>query len=120
MIRVLLVGDERHVAERIVAHLRAHGMEALVHEGAEAALDATPRDAALVDLRLPGMSGLDLARRLTERDKGDLDLKRRTRTLERQLFAEALRRAGGRKSDASRLLGIDASNWAYHAKRLGL
>jgi transcriptional regulator with GAF, ATPase, and Fis domain len=53
-------------------------------------------------------------------DDLDLDLKRRTRTLERQLFLEALRRAGGRKAEASRLLGIDASNWAYHAKRLDL
>jgi transcriptional regulator with GAF, ATPase, and Fis domain len=51
---------------------------------------------------------------------GDLDLKRRIRALERDLFQEALRRAGGKKSDAARLLGIDASNWAYHAKRLKL
>jgi DNA-binding NtrC family response regulator len=50
----------------------------------------------------------------------DLDLKRRVRALERHLFREALRRAGGKKSDAARLLGIDASNWAYHAKRLKL
>ena len=53
-------------------------------------------------------------------DDKDLDLKRRTRALERQLFAEALRRAAGRKSDAAKLLGIDPSNWAYHAKRLDL
>jgi len=51
---------------------------------------------------------------------GDLDLKRRIRALERDLFQEALRRAGGKKSEAARLLGIDASNWAYHAKRLKL
>ncbi|MHC4818645.1 MAG: helix-turn-helix domain-containing protein [Planctomycetota bacterium] len=51
---------------------------------------------------------------------GDLDLKRRVRELERELFREALRRTGGKKSDAARLLGIDASNWAYHAKRLDL
>jgi transcriptional regulator with GAF, ATPase, and Fis domain len=53
-------------------------------------------------------------------DVSDLDLRRRTRVLERQLFAEALRRAGGRKAEASKLLGIDPSNWAYHAKRLDL
>jgi DNA-binding NtrC family response regulator len=50
----------------------------------------------------------------------DLDLKRRVRALERDLFREALRRTGGKKCDAARLLGIDASNWAYHAKRLNL
>lgn len=51
---------------------------------------------------------------------GDLDLRRRVRALERDLFREALRRAGGKKRHAARLLGIDASNWAYHAKRLDL
>ena len=50
----------------------------------------------------------------------DLDLKRRVDALERDLFQEALRRAAGKKSDAARMLGIDASNWAYHAKRLRL
>ena len=61
----------------------------------------------------------DLEPHLPEGDT-ELDLRRRTRALERQLFAEALRRAGGRKADAAKLLGIDPSNWAYHAKRLGL
>jgi len=50
----------------------------------------------------------------------DLHLKARVHGLERELFAEALRRADGKKSDAARLLGIDPSNWAYHAKRLRL
>ncbi|MEM8886286.1 MAG: helix-turn-helix domain-containing protein, partial [Planctomycetota bacterium] len=50
----------------------------------------------------------------------DLHLKTRVRAFERELFTEALRRCNGRKADASRLLGIDPSNWAYHAKRLGL
>jgi DNA-binding NtrC family response regulator len=68
MIRVLLVEDERYVAESIVALLRAHGMDAVACESAEKALDASPCDVALVDLRLPGLSGLDLLRRLKERD----------------------------------------------------
>jgi DNA-binding NtrC family response regulator len=68
MIRVLLVEDERYVAESIVALLRAHGIDAHACESAETALDAPPCDVALVDLRLPGMSGVDLLRRLKERD----------------------------------------------------
>ncbi len=68
MIRVLLVEDERYVAESVVALLRSHGMDALACESAEKALDAPPCDVALVDLRLPGLSGLDLLRRLRERD----------------------------------------------------
>ncbi len=50
----------------------------------------------------------------------DLDLRRRTADFERELFREALRRAGGVKSEAARLLGFHPSNWSYHAKRLGL
>jgi len=50
----------------------------------------------------------------------DLHLKTRVRAFERELFREALRRTGGRKSEAARQLGIDPSNWAYHARRLGL
>jgi len=50
----------------------------------------------------------------------DLHLKTRVKAFERELFREALRRSGGRKADAARQLGIDPSNWAYHAKRLGL
>jgi DNA-binding NtrC family response regulator len=50
----------------------------------------------------------------------DLHLKTRVRAFERELFREALRRADGRKSEAARQLGIDPSNWAYHARRLGL
>ncbi|MCK6461986.1 MAG: sigma-54 dependent transcriptional regulator, partial [Planctomycetes bacterium] len=68
MIRVLLVEDERYVAESLVALLRASGIDALPCESGEAALDAAPCDVALVDLRLPGMSGLDLLRHLRERD----------------------------------------------------
>ena len=42
------------------------------------------------------------------------------RSFERGLFLEALRRSGGKKSEAAQMLGIDPSNWAYHAKRLGI
>jgi len=180
MIRVLLVEDEACVAESLEAHFRAHGMETVVCATGEEALAAPPCDVVVADLKLPGMSGVDLLQQLKERDRalpvlvltgpgtigdavaamragtldflakpaepdviverlreavergrtekerdrlrgaGDLDLKRRVRALERSLFLEALRRADGRKARAARLLGIDASNWAYHAKRLEL
>jgi DNA-binding NtrC family response regulator len=50
----------------------------------------------------------------------DLHLKQRVKGFERELFEEALRRTDGKKAGAARLLGIDPSNWAYHAKRLQL
>ncbi len=57
---------------------------------------------------------------LPEAKSEDLDLRRRTQAFERQLFREALRRSDGKKRAAAELLGIDPSNWAYHAKRLKL
>jgi len=64
-------------------------------------------DAAAVEPQLPALPD-------------DLQLRERVEAFERGLFREALRRAGGKKSDAAKLLGIDPSNWSYHAKRLGL
>jgi len=67
--------------------------------------DDSTLDATLIEPRLPAANE-------------DLNLKTRVREFERELFKEALRRADGKKSDAARMLGIDPSNWAYHAKRL--
>ena len=50
----------------------------------------------------------------------ELNLREALNKLERELLLEAHRRAGGVRKDAARLLGIDPSNWAYHAKRLGI
>jgi DNA-binding NtrC family response regulator len=130
MIRVLLVEDERYVAESIVALLRAHGIDALPCESAEAALDASPCDVALVDLRLPGMSGLDLLRHLRERDPslpvliltghgtitdaveamraGALDFL--TKPVEPEVIVERLRKAVERRRierERDRLRGVD-------------
>ncbi|HKE02284.1 MAG TPA: sigma-54 dependent transcriptional regulator [Planctomycetota bacterium] len=49
-----------------------------------------------------------------------LRIRERTDELERALILEALRRSGGRKRDASSLLGIDARNFAYYLKKHGL
>ena len=47
----------------------------------------------------------------------DLRLRERSSALEKQLILEALRRAGGKKREASQMLGIDASNFAYYVKK---
>jgi len=62
----------------------------------------------------------DVLESLLPARESDLNLRRRLLTMERKLFREALRRTGGKKSEAARLLGFDPSNWAYHAKRLKL
>jgi len=116
MIRVLLVQNESCVAESLTGYgtiqdaveaMREGALDFLVKpvererlEAATSTLEATP-----IEPRLPAASE-------------DLNLKARIRGFERELFKEALCRADGKKSDAARMLGIDPSNWAYHAKRL--
>jgi two-component system nitrogen regulation response regulator NtrX len=67
---VLIVEDERPVAEVFSDFLRSQGHEALLAESAEAGLEMLDRfnpDAMIVDLYLPGMSGVELLRLLKER-----------------------------------------------------
>ena len=64
--RVLVVEDERAIAELISVNLRHHGMLAvLVEDGdeAQAAIDDVLPDVILLDWMLPGQSGLVLAKR---------------------------------------------------------
>ena len=105
-VRILLVDHESAATDEIAALLRALGME--VVRGAVGD-DAPPCDLVLAP-----------ADRIRPTGNGDLDLRRQVPRFERELFQEALRRAAGKKSAAARMLGIDPSNWAYHAKRLKL
>jgi two-component system response regulator RegA len=65
--RVLLVDDEETFRERLARALRARGLEvstaSSVEEGLQVARAAAP-DVALVDLRMPGPSGLELVKAL--------------------------------------------------------
>ena len=65
--KVLVVEDERHIARFLEFILRKEGYEVTLAANGEQALasleSATP-DAILLDLVLPGMSGLDLLRRV--------------------------------------------------------
>ena len=68
---VLVVDDERNLAKAIKAFLEASGYEAEVAGSAEAALEAMDRlrpDVIFTDVRLPGVSGIDLLRRIREFD----------------------------------------------------
>jgi two-component system phosphate regulon response regulator PhoB len=64
--RVLIVEDEAAIAELIAVNLRHNGFEPVwVEDGAAAqrSMDAVLPDVVLLDWMLPGMSGLQLARR---------------------------------------------------------
>jgi CheY-like chemotaxis protein len=63
---ILVVDDERHVRSALCRLLRRMGLETVEAGTAEAALEelaARPFACALVDLRMPGMGGMELVRR---------------------------------------------------------
>src|SRR6185503_17658396 len=68
---VLVVDDERTLARAIKAFLRESGYEAEVASDGESAvgmLQSLRPDVVFADVRLPGMSGIDLLRRIREFD----------------------------------------------------
>ena len=69
-VKVLLVEDDKSIAESVVASLSSAGLEvAHVTTGASAidALDLAVPDVVLLDLGLPDMDGLDVAKTLRDR-----------------------------------------------------
>ena len=71
-LRIHVVDDDPSVLASMRALLVAHGARVVLHVSAEAFLatgDRMPSDCLLLDLRMPGMDGLELQRRL--REKGD-------------------------------------------------
>jgi DNA-binding response OmpR family regulator len=67
MSAILLVEDERHLAEGLAFNLRNSGYDVQIcgtGEEALAAIDQQPFDAILLDLMLPGINGLEVARQL--------------------------------------------------------
>lgn len=65
--RVLVVEDERDLAELLVYNLKKQGYEAVSVRDGNAAVSAvrqSPPDLVLLDLMLPGLSGLEVARSL--------------------------------------------------------
>lgn len=71
--RILLVEDEPDQAAILEAVLRHEGLEVLVASSGEQALEVhnrTPADVLVTDLNLPGMTGVDLMRRLNTGDPG--------------------------------------------------
>jgi two-component system KDP operon response regulator KdpE len=67
--RVLVVDDEQQILRALRVILREAGFEALPASSGEEALDVAalqPPDAAIIDLLLPDMDGVELCRRLRE------------------------------------------------------
>ena len=64
--RILLVEDDRHVAEPVTSWLERHGHHVEHVRTGEAALAASPADLVLLDLGLPDLDGSEVCRRLRE------------------------------------------------------
>jgi two-component system KDP operon response regulator KdpE len=67
MTRILVVDDERPLLHALGVHLQARGYEVDLVETGEAALTrvaTSPHDAAIVDLGLPGIDGIEVVRGL--------------------------------------------------------
>ena len=69
--RVLVVDDEPEMRRTLARLLSSQGMSVLTamsaHEGLEI-LDREPIDVALVDLQMPGMTGMDMLRQISEQN----------------------------------------------------
>jgi two-component system, OmpR family, response regulator RegX3 len=68
-VHILVVEDEDAIADPLVAGLRREGYDVARVATGEGALEASPADLVLLDLRLPDIDGLDVCRRLRERSR---------------------------------------------------
>ncbi len=69
--RVLVVDDNRELAENVAEILEDEGCRVTLAHSGEEALElgsADHFDLVLTDIRMPGISGIELVRRLSERD----------------------------------------------------
>jgi two-component system phosphate regulon response regulator PhoB len=69
---VLIVEDEREIADLMQFHLQRAGFETAVEHRGKAAIDAirkTPPDVVLLDLMLPDVDGLEICRRIRASDE---------------------------------------------------
>jgi DNA-binding response OmpR family regulator len=68
-VHILVVEDEDAIADPLVAGLRREGFDVSRVATGEGALEASPADLVLLDLRLPDIDGFDVCRRLRERSR---------------------------------------------------
>jgi DNA-binding response OmpR family regulator len=68
-VHILVVEDEDSIADPLVAGLRREGYDVSRVATGEGALEASPTDLVLLDLRLPDIDGLDVCRQLRERSR---------------------------------------------------
>jgi len=68
-VHILVVEDEDAIADPLVAGLEREGYDVSRVATGESALEASPADLVLLDLRLPDLDGLDVCKQLRERSR---------------------------------------------------
>ena len=71
MSKILIIEDDRDIADLISIHMKDSGHEAeMVHDGREGLFKAMEKlhDLIILDLKLPGMDGIELCRRVKKND----------------------------------------------------
>jgi two-component system, OmpR family, response regulator RegX3 len=68
-VHILVVEDEDAIADPLVAGLEREGYDVSRVATGEGALEASPADLVLLDLRLPDIDGLDVCKQLRERSR---------------------------------------------------
>jgi DNA-binding response OmpR family regulator len=68
-VHILVVEDEDAIADPLVAGLRREGYDVSRVATGDGALQASPADLVLLDLRLPDVDGFDVCRQLRERSR---------------------------------------------------
>lgn len=66
-IKILIVDDEKDFAEALAERLELRGLEAEVRTDGEAALafiSETPPDVVILDIKMPGIDGFEVLRRI--------------------------------------------------------
>ncbi len=69
-VKILVVDDDPYLLDMLIETLRTIGYDASGASGAEEALrflDTTPVDLVITDIRMPGMDGIEFARRIKRR-----------------------------------------------------
>ena len=91
--KILVVDDEKEACEALAEFLRSENYEVRTAQSGETALEKVEQDTpdlVLLDIRMPGMDGLEILRRIKDKDES-IGVIMTTAVKDRDAIKEALR-----------------------------